>query len=56
MRKRQKDQISTVLQTSAKDLETGLITLEIVTASGTEIPIETNNPSIYINKAKFLEI
>lgn len=46
----------TVLHTSASDLETGLITLEIVTAIGTDMPIDNNKPITYIRRAEFLEI
>ena len=39
-----KSQIRTVLQTSANDLETGDMSLETVTAMGTEIPIDIISP------------
>lgn len=41
-----------VLQTSAKDLETGEISLDTVTAIGTDIAIERTKPTLnHINKA-----
>lgn len=45
--------ISNVLQTSAKDLEIGFIFLEIVTAIGTEIEIETIKHNIKIHESMF---
>lgn len=43
----------TVLHTSARDRETGFITLDIVTARGTDIPIENRSPTIYKNNVRF---
>lgn len=50
------DHIKTVLHTSANDLETGLITFDIATATGTEIEIDKINPNMSISKVVFLEI
>ena len=50
-----KSQIRTVLQTSANDLETGDMSLETVTAMGTEIPIEIMSP-ILSNMRKVLSV
>jgi hypothetical protein len=43
-------QIKTVLHTSARDLETGDIFLETVTAMGTEIAIDRISPKLRKNK------
>ena len=48
-------QMMTVLQTSARDLETGEITLETVAAMGTEIPIDTISP-IFRSKRRVLAV
>ena len=50
-----KSQIRTVLQTSAKDLETGEISLETVTAMGTEMPIDIISPRLS-SKRKVLSV
>lgn len=50
-----KSQMKTVRQTSAKERETGDITLETVTAIGTEIPIEIMRPTLS-NIRKVLEV
>jgi hypothetical protein len=41
----------TVLHTSARALETGLINFEMVTAKGTEILIESTKPILYKSSA-----
>lgn len=46
VKSKQNDHIITVLHTSARDRETGFITFEIVTARGTDMPIENNSPTM----------
>jgi hypothetical protein len=53
---KQNDHIKTVLHTTTNDLETGLITFDIATATGTEIAIDKINAIISMSKAIFLEI
>ena len=53
---KQNPQIRTVRQTSASERETGLITFDIVTAKGTEIPIENRRPITYISNTVFFDI
>jgi hypothetical protein len=53
---RQNIQMMTVLHTSAKDLDTGLMSLEIVTAMGTDMPIENTNIIMNVNNVVFLVI
>jgi len=47
------NQISKVLQTSAKDLEIGFIFFEIVTAIGTDIEIDTIKQRMNIQESIF---
>lgn len=53
---RQTAQIITVLHTSASDRDIGLITLDIVTANGTEMPIVIVKPTIKSSKVVFFDI
>ena len=46
-------QIKIVLQTSASERETGLIRLETVTATGTEIAIDKINPMLNAMRSQF---
>ena len=50
-----KSHIITVLQTSARDLDTGDIFLDSVTAIGTEIPIEMIRPMLSTSKNVFFD-
>jgi hypothetical protein len=53
---KQNDHIKTVLHTSTNDLETGLISFDIATATGTEIAIDKINAIMRMSKVVFLEI
>lgn len=54
--KRHNDHITTVLHTLVKDLETGLITFEIVIPSATETALVNSNPMMHISMIAFFEI
>lgn len=53
---KQNDHITTVLHTFVKDLETGLITFDMVTPSATDTPLVNSNPKILKRRIKFFEI